>query len=118
MLEKAFALQPHLDFLSFKPILAFHEHYPSVQYILGDYPDAETAREQLAVDNNYAQTLAQAGYLVCAIEQRGFGERKTRDTSGDPSRRTRLSPSTQSGLVLKMAAMRFFFRSPRQTVRL
>lgn len=68
----------------FKPILAFHGHYPSVRYILGDYPDAETAREQLAVDNNYAQTLAQAGYLVCAIEQRGFGERKTQDTSGGP----------------------------------
>ncbi len=68
----------------FKPILVFHGHEPSVQYILGNYSDAETAREHLAKDNNYAQALAQAGYLVCAIEQRGFGERVTNDTSGGP----------------------------------
>jgi dienelactone hydrolase len=61
----------------YKPILVFHGHNPSVQYILGNYPDEETACQRLAVDNNYAQVLAQAGYLVCAVEQRGFGERIT-----------------------------------------
>ncbi len=59
----------------YKPVLVFHGHNPSVQYILGNYPDPETAAEKKAVDNNYAQALAQAGYLVCAVEQRGFGER-------------------------------------------
>ncbi|MBN1965473.1 MAG: acetylxylan esterase [Anaerolineae bacterium] len=59
----------------YKPILVFHGHNPSVQYILGNYPDPETAAQMRAVDNNYAQVLAQAGYLVCAVEQRGFGER-------------------------------------------
>jgi dienelactone hydrolase len=61
----------------FKPILAFHGHDPSVQFVLGNYPDAQIAGENLAIDNNYAQALAQAGYLVCAIEQRGMGERLT-----------------------------------------
>jgi hypothetical protein len=59
----------------YKPVMVFHGHNPSVQYILGNYPDEETAQEWRAVDNNYAQALAQAGYLVCAVEQRGFGER-------------------------------------------
>ncbi len=68
----------------FKPILVFHGHEPSAQYILGHYPDANIARENLAKDNNYAQALAQAGYLVCAIEQRGFNERVTSDTGGGP----------------------------------
>ena len=58
-----------------KPIIVFHGHDPSVQYILGNYPDEMTKREQLALDNNYAQALARQGYLVCAPEQRGFGDR-------------------------------------------
>lgn len=58
-----------------KPIIVFHGHDPSVQYVLGNYPDARTTREQLALDNNYAQALARQGYLVCAPEQRGFGTR-------------------------------------------
>jgi dienelactone hydrolase len=64
----------------FKPILVFHGHDASVQSILGNYPTVESARENLAANNNYAQALAQAGYLVCAIEQRGLGERLTRQT--------------------------------------
>lgn len=58
-----------------KPVIVFHGHDPSVQYVLGNYPDAATAREQVAHDNNYAQALARQGYLVCAPEQRGFGTR-------------------------------------------
>ena len=65
----------------FKTILVFHGHDPSVQTILGNYPDGTAARENLALDNNYAQALAQAGYLVCAVEQRGLGERLTRQTA-------------------------------------
>jgi dienelactone hydrolase len=59
----------------YQAILAFHGHDPSVQYILGNYPDEATAHEQISLQNNYAQALARAGYLVCAVEQRGFGER-------------------------------------------
>lgn len=62
----------------YKPIMVFHGHNPSVQYILGNYPSPEIAEERLAANNNYAQALAQAGYLVCAVEQRGFGERRSR----------------------------------------
>jgi dienelactone hydrolase len=61
----------------YKPVLAFHGHGPGVQVILGNYPDEADARARLAVDDNFAQALARAGYLVCAIEQRGFGERIT-----------------------------------------
>jgi dienelactone hydrolase len=59
----------------YKAIMAFHGHAPSVQYMLGNYPDEAIAAERLSKDANYAQALAQAGYLVCAVEQRGFGER-------------------------------------------
>lgn len=67
----------------YKPVLVFHGHNPSVQYILGNYPDPAIAGQMRAVDNNYAQALAEAGYLVCAVEQRGFGERITPQISGD-----------------------------------
>lgn len=66
----------------FKPVIVFHGHEPGVGYILGHYPDAETARDNLARENNYAQALAEAGYLVCAVEQRGMGDRLT-DQIGD-----------------------------------
>lgn len=59
----------------YKAIMVFHGHAPSVQYVLGNYPDKVTAQEALGRDANFAQALAQAGYLVCAVEQRGFGER-------------------------------------------
>lgn len=61
----------------YTPILAFHGHDPGVQYILGHYPDEATAVHNRNIHNNYAQALAQAGYLVCAVEQRGMGERLT-----------------------------------------
>lgn len=61
----------------YKAIMVFHGHNPSVQFVLGNYPDEATARSLTEVDNNYAQALANAGYLVCAVEQRGFGERVT-----------------------------------------
>src|SRR5262249_35925503 len=61
----------------YKAILAFHGHGPGVQGILGHYPDANTEASELARDENYAQALARQGYLVCALEQRGFGERLT-----------------------------------------
>ncbi len=66
----------------YRPVLVFHGHNPSVQWILGNYPSAEERESRLKVDNNYAQALAQAGYLVCAVEQRGFGERQTEDGRG------------------------------------
>jgi dienelactone hydrolase len=66
----------------FTPVLVFHGHNPSVQYVLGHYPDPATAADRLAAHNNYAQALAEAGYFVCAIEQRGFGERIS-DQLGD-----------------------------------
>ena len=59
----------------YKPILVFHGHDPSAQYCLGNYPDEETARVNLETDNNYGRALAEAGYLVCVVEQRGMGER-------------------------------------------
>jgi dienelactone hydrolase len=61
----------------YKAILGFHGHIPSVQYILGNFPEEHAAPVALAIDDNFAQALAEAGYLVCAIEQRGFGERVT-----------------------------------------
>jgi hypothetical protein len=59
----------------YRPVLVFHGHDPSAQYCMGNYPDEETERSNLATDNNYAKALAEAGYLVCVAEQRGMGER-------------------------------------------
>ncbi len=59
----------------YKAILTFPGHGVGIQPILGNYPDEQTAQINMARDENYAQALAQAGYLVCAVEQRGFGER-------------------------------------------
>ncbi len=78
----AYVLVPHTE-PPYKPVLVFHGHNPSVQFVLGNYPDAATAEQMRAVDNNYAQALAEAGYLVCAVEQRGFGERVTPQLAGD-----------------------------------
>jgi dienelactone hydrolase len=61
----------------YKAIMAFHGHNPSVQYILGNFPDDQAAQQGRAIDDNFAQALAESGYLVCAVEQRGFGERLT-----------------------------------------
>lgn len=68
----------------FKTVLVFHGHNPSVQHILGNYDNEEEAEESRARDGNYAQVLARKGFLVCAVEQRGFGERKTDNTEGGP----------------------------------
>lgn len=72
----------------YKAVMVFHGHNPSVQYILGNYPDEAEAQKMRAVDNNYAQVLAEAGYLVCAVEQRGFGERVTEQVSGPQDERS------------------------------
>jgi hypothetical protein len=59
----------------YRAILVFHGHDPSAQYCLGNYPDEKTARANLELDNNYAQALAEVGYLVGVVEQRGMGKR-------------------------------------------
>ena len=59
----------------YKALLAFHGHAPSVQYILGSYPQGYRLPPHLDETDAYARAFAQAGYLVVALEQRGFGER-------------------------------------------
>ena len=60
----------------YKAVLAFHGHSPSVQPLLGNYAaDDPSAAERLARKESYARTLAEEGFLVVAIEQRGMGER-------------------------------------------
>ncbi len=68
-----------------KVILAFHGHGPGVQLILGNERDPATRATHLAVDENFAQHFAEDGYMVCAIEQQGFGERTTQQTNPDKS---------------------------------
>lgn len=60
-----------------KAILAFHGHGMGVHLILGNYASEEIRATNIALDENFAQRLAEDNYLVCAIEQRGFGERIT-----------------------------------------
>jgi hypothetical protein len=64
-----------------KLIMAFHGHAPSVQHILGHYPDEESRQMFISQDENFAQLFAQDNFMVCAIEQRGFGERVTNQIS-------------------------------------
>lgn len=65
------------------PVLAFHGHGSGVQLILGNDPTEVQTRGQSASDDNFAQRLAEDGYLVCALEQRGFGERVTDQFNND-----------------------------------
>jgi dienelactone hydrolase len=84
----------------FTPIIAFHGHEPGMEYILGHYPDVEVARDYLSRDNNYAQALAEAGYLVCAVEQRGMGARLTGQTDANsPFPRSCRHLSTAYGML-------------------
>lgn len=73
----------------YRAVLVFHGHDPSAQYCLGHYPDDETERANLEIDNNYAFALAEAGYLVCVVEQRGLGERLTEQVSVSNARSCR-----------------------------
>ncbi len=72
----------------FKPVLVFPGHDPSVQYCIGNYPDPETAQANRSSDNNYAQYLAEHGFLVAAVEQRGLGERQAGPTRENESQRS------------------------------
>ncbi len=65
----------------YKPIVAFHGHGMGANLILGNYANDPNADMYRANDENFAQCLAQDGYLVCVIEQQGFGERLTALTS-------------------------------------
>jgi len=61
----------------YRPVIAFHGHGIGVNLILGNYDELPDAQTYTANGENFAQRLAQDGYLVCAIEQQGFGERVT-----------------------------------------
>lgn len=65
----------------YKAIVALHGHGMGVKQILGHYPDEAITQKMLSQDENFAQRFAKEGYLVCAIEQQGFGERVARDVS-------------------------------------
>ena len=67
----------------FKLIMAFHGHGPGVGTILGKHPDPTVQQAMIDNQDNFAQELARAGYLVCAVEQRGFGERLTDQVKPD-----------------------------------
>jgi dienelactone hydrolase len=58
-------------------IVLFHGHDPSVQYCLGNLDDIFEMQKNTGMDNNYAQILAEAGYLVCVVVQRGLDVRLT-----------------------------------------
>ena len=68
----------------YRPIVLFHGHNPSIQPVLGNYATQQEAEESRGRDGNYAEALARAGFLVCAVEQRGFGERQS-DREGGPN---------------------------------
>jgi dienelactone hydrolase len=63
-----------------KAILAFHGHSPGVRPILGTYAHDDSPDD----GSHYARALAQAGYLVAAVEQRGFGERMSDQANPPP----------------------------------
>ncbi len=68
----------------FKPVLVFPGHEPGIGYCIGNFPDPETAEIHRTANDNYAEHLADCGYLVAAVEQRGFGERRTGTERGRP----------------------------------
>lgn len=70
------------------PVIVLHGHGMGVNLVLGNYSVDHPVDRFIATDENFAQKLAQDGYLVLAIEQRGFGERVTeqlRENANDNS---------------------------------
>jgi dienelactone hydrolase len=67
----AYVLKPNTP-PPYKAVVAFPGHGVGVELILGLQPGSN-----LESDNDYAPSFARAGYLVCAVEQQGFGERVT-----------------------------------------
>jgi cephalosporin-C deacetylase-like acetyl esterase len=67
----AYVLKPNTP-PPYKAIMAFPGHGVGVELILG-----LQLGTNLESDNDYAPHFARAGYLVCAVEQQGFGERVT-----------------------------------------
>ncbi|MCA9886421.1 MAG: hypothetical protein KC708_25785, partial [Anaerolineae bacterium] len=67
----------------YKLIMAFHGHGSGVRTILGPHPDPAVQQVIEDYQNHFGHTLAEEGYLVCAIEQRGFGERLTDQVKQD-----------------------------------
>jgi hypothetical protein len=83
-LAPMYMLKPKTD-PPWRAVAVFHGHNPSVQWIPGNYPDEKTRTEAVAKHNDYAQALAEAGFLTVVMEQRGFGERVSKpgkDTGG------------------------------------
>jgi len=72
----------------FKPVLVFPGHDPGIDYCIGNFPDPDTARIHRSAGNHYAQYLAEHGYLVAAVEQRGLGERRIGTTHDNGERRS------------------------------
>lgn len=70
----------------YRPVIAFHGHGMGVNLILGNYDTVSDPDALRANDENFAQQLAEDGYLVCAIEQQGFGERITDLADGNSCR--------------------------------
>jgi hypothetical protein len=60
-----------------RPVMVFHGHNLSIQPVLGHYDTQDQARANRGKDGNYAEALVRAGFLVCGVEQRGFGQRQS-----------------------------------------
>ncbi|MFP4355755.1 MAG: alpha/beta hydrolase family protein [Phycisphaerae bacterium] len=72
-----YLLVPKEAKLPYRPVMVFHGHNDSIQPVLGNYESEQFAEENRARDGNYAQALVEAGFLVCGVEQRGFGQRQS-----------------------------------------
>ncbi len=59
----------------YRTLLVFHGHDPSVQYCMGNIHNPEEAAKNATLQNNYAQFLAESGFLVAVVEQRGMSAR-------------------------------------------
>jgi dienelactone hydrolase len=70
----------------YRTVMAFHGHGMGVNMILGNYDNIEDEDAEMyrTNDENFAQLFAEDGYLVCAIEQQGFGERITNQMKHPP----------------------------------
>ena len=83
-----YLLIPHREG-PYQSVLVFHGHDPSVQYCLGSISNSEDAEKNQELHNNYAQVLAEAGYLVCVVVQRGLDERITSQVDEETGRSCR-----------------------------
>ena len=71
-----YVLTPDTGQGPYPTVIALHGHGSGVQEVIGEPQDEQVAAHMRNCNHDYGRQLAQQGFLVFALEQRAFGERR------------------------------------------